>query len=118
MMDDGLDPRINPQTLRDLLRMTDDQRREALQPVARLVPKNPAPKDETVVEFLRDLLGRVERGEVDLSEGFVIHYLSSGGPRSTDGCTHHYWRHGMGMFAHLGLLAIASRDVIENELLK
>lgn len=84
----------------------------------RLVPKNPAPKDETVVEFLRDLLGRVERGEVDLSEGFAIHYLSSSGPRSGDGCTHHYWRHGMGMFSHLGLLTVASRDVIEKELLK
>ena len=84
-------------------------------PIARLVPKNPLPKDETVVEFLRDLLGRIERGEEDVSEGICIHYLSSLGPKSSDGCHHRYWRYGLGLFSHIGLLQIASRDVMNKE---
>lgn len=106
------DEMISVEALRDSA--AHDSGAKALQPV-RLVPKNQVTKDETALEFLRDLVGRVERGEADLSEGFAIHYLSSGGPGNAAGCTHHYWRHGMGMFSHLGLLAIATRDIIQKE---
>ena len=89
-------------------------------PVIRMVPKGTTVASvdrdaETVVAFLRDLLGRLERGEEDVSEGLVVHYLSAVGKGPDGGCVHRYWRHGLSQIQHLGLLQVATHDLITEE---
>lgn len=79
--------------------------------VLRLVPKTAplaaAGPDTSVVDFLRELIARIDRREVDPA-GLVVHYIANTGH-------HSYWRWNMSALDHLGLLTMAQVDIIRQE---
>lgn len=83
-------------------------------PVVRLVPKRPGPDTQPVVEFVEEFLEQLKSGKIQADDGLVIHYLTSCGPLISDGCKHHFWRHGLSTLQHVGLLALATSDVLQD----
>ena len=80
----------------------------AVATVLRLIPKGVAPPPETPVAFVEELLQRLKVGEAVASIGLVIHFVG-GDDR------HIYWRWGLSALEHVGLLTVATHDILRKE---